>query len=131
MAATVRRLLERPGSTLGLRLVAGHQGLDRTLSWVAVSELPDPTPYLEGGELVLLTGIGVNLEPDSTGPGADVAASEVASAYVQRLVARGVAALGLGIGIRYPQVPPALVRAAEAAGLPLTVPGAGWTGCGR
>ena len=123
MAATVRRLLARPGSTLGLRLVAGRQGLDRTLSWVAVSELPDPTPYLEGGELVLLTGIGVELDSEGAGgrgagPGPG-AGSGVAADYVERLVARGVAALGLGVGIRYEQVPPALVSAAEAAGLPL------------
>ena len=32
-------------------------GLDRPVRWVAVSELEDPGPYLEGGELLLTTGM--------------------------------------------------------------------------
>lgn len=104
--ATLRRLLATPG--LGIRVLTGHQGLDRPVSWVAVSELPDPTPFLEGGELVLLTGVGLDL----TDPGA-------ARAYLERLQARGVAGLGFGSGVVYPRVPAALVEAASAGGLPL------------
>jgi purine catabolism regulator len=104
MAVTVRRLLDEP---LGLRLRSGEAGLDRVLSWVTVSELEDPTPYLEGGELVLLTGIGFAFD----GP--------AAAAYVRRLVAREVAAVGFGVGIRYDDVPPSLVEASRAGDLPL------------
>lgn len=76
------------------------------MTWVAVSELSDPTPYLEGGELVLLTGLGADLR---TG----------AAAYVGRLVGAKVAALGFGVGVVHDEVPPELVTAAAAAGLPL------------
>ncbi|WP_311132251.1 PucR family transcriptional regulator [Nonomuraea gerenzanensis] len=78
--------------------------LDAAVRWVAVSELADPTPYLEGGELLLTTGM--RMEGDLTG-------------YVARLVRRGVAGLGFGVGVSHEEVPPALVEAAESAGLPL------------
>lgn len=78
--------------------------LDAPVRWVAVSELSDPTPYLEGGELLLTTGL--RMEGDLSG-------------YVARLVRRGVAGLGFGVGVSHEETPPGLVEAAEAAGLPL------------
>ncbi|MEV0620237.1 PucR family transcriptional regulator [Nonomuraea sp. NPDC050404] len=92
---------------MNLRPVAGTSGpgvLEAAVRWVAVSELADPTPYLEGGELLLTTGM--RMEGDQ-------------SDYVARLVRRGVAGLGFGVGVSHEQVPPALVEAAESAGLPL------------
>ncbi|WP_374197211.1 PucR family transcriptional regulator [Nonomuraea sp. NEAU-A123] len=86
----------------GLRPLVGT--LDSVVRWVAVSELEDPTPYLEGDELLLTTGM--RLEGDF-------------SQYVARLVARGVAGLALGVGLSHEEVPPALLQAAAAAGLPL------------
>ncbi|MDA0638613.1 PucR family transcriptional regulator ligand-binding domain-containing protein, partial [Nonomuraea sp. MCN248] len=86
----------------GLRPLAGS--LDRDVRWVAVSELEDPTPFLEGGELVLTTGMRLTHD---------------FPAYVGRLVARGVAGLGVAVGLTHEEVPPALVEAARAAGLPL------------
>ncbi|MDP4511593.1 PucR family transcriptional regulator [Nonomuraea turcica] len=89
---------------MGLRLLAGPTSLTAVVRWVAVSELADPTPYLEGDELLLTTGM--RLEAD-------------VSRYVARLVARGVAGLGFGVGVSHEEVPPALVEAADQAGLPL------------
>ncbi|MFG1943381.1 PucR family transcriptional regulator [Nonomuraea sp. NPDC048826] len=86
----------------GLRPLAGS--LDRDVRWVAVSELEDPTPFLEGGELVLTTGMRLTSDFDG---------------YVGRLMARGVAGLGVAVGLTHEEVPPALVAAAGAAGLPL------------
>ena len=47
MPVTVADLLARP--ELGLRLLIAEAPVDRPLSWVHVSELPDPAPFLEGG----------------------------------------------------------------------------------
>ncbi|WP_460369696.1 PucR family transcriptional regulator ligand-binding domain-containing protein, partial [Actinocorallia lasiicapitis] len=77
--------------------------LDVPVRWVAVSELADPTPFLEGGELLLTTGMRL-AEPDS---------------YVRRLAGRGVAGLGFGVGVGHDAVPDALVEAAQEHGLPL------------
>lgn len=98
MAPTLRTVVRR----MGLRLLAGS--LDAPVRWVAVSELWDPTPFLEGDELLLTTGM--RLDHDFSG-------------YVARLVARGVAGLGFGVGLSHDLVPPSLIAAASAAGLPL------------
>ncbi|TYB61498.1 PucR family transcriptional regulator [Nonomuraea sp. PA05] len=96
---------------MNLRPLAGTTRpgvLDAAVRWVAVSELADPTPYLEGGELLLTTGM--RMEGDLTGD---------LRGYVARLVRRGVAGLGFGVGVSHEEVPAALVEAAESAGLPL------------
>ncbi|MEV0590836.1 PucR family transcriptional regulator ligand-binding domain-containing protein [Nonomuraea cavernae] len=98
MAPSLRVVVRR----MGLRPLAGT--LDSTVRWVAVSELADPTPFLEGDELLLTTGM--RLEHDFSG-------------YVARLVERGVAGLGFGVGLSHEHVPAELVAAASQAGLPL------------
>jgi purine catabolism regulator len=92
---------------LGLRVLAGATALDRPLRWVAVSELEDPAPFLEGGELLLTTGMRL---PEK---------AAACTAYVRRLVAAEVVGLGLGVGLSHESVPTHLVTAAERAGLPL------------
>ncbi|SEF53820.1 purine catabolism regulatory protein [Nonomuraea solani] len=103
MPPTLQTVVRR----MNFRPLAGTSGggvLDAAVRWVAVSELADPTPYLEGGELLLTTGM--RMEGDLRH-------------YVGRLVARGVAGLGFGVGVSHEETPPALVEAAEEAGLPL------------
>jgi purine catabolism regulator len=92
-----------------LRPAAGGTVAVRQISGVHISELDDPTPYLEGGELLLTTGIPVS------GGAAKV------QAYVRRLVERDIAALGLGLGAGVDEVPPALSAACAEAGLELLV----------
>ncbi|WP_219415609.1 PucR family transcriptional regulator [Pseudonocardia nigra] len=104
MPATLRSLVE--DRALGLRPACGAELLDRAVSWVHISELPDPAAYLDGGELLLTTGIGL-------GEGTDHAA------FVRKLVDRDVAGLGFGTGLSHAAVPAALLAAAHALGLPL------------
>jgi purine catabolism regulator len=82
---------------------------DVEVGGVHVSELTDPTPYLQGGELLLTTGMGL------TGQIAQ------AHSYAARLARHGVAGLGLGLGPIHDEVPRTLLRACEAAGLALFV----------
>jgi purine catabolism regulator len=96
---TVRDIAELPG--LGLCVAAGVDGLGAPISWLHVSELEDPTPFLEGGELLLTTGLGVG----------DLASAQ--RAYVHRLADHGLAGLGFGLGFGYADVPPALVEHAN------------------
>ena len=103
MAPTLRTVVRR--LPLGLGVLAGQDALDRQVRWVAVSELEDPTPFLEGGELVLTTGM--RLDAGNAGP------------YVDRLVGRGVTGLGFGVGLGHETIPAELVEAAALAGLPL------------
>lgn len=58
---TVAELLDVPD--LSVSLVAGRGGLRRQLSWAHVCEMPDPTGWLNGGELVLSTGMALGSKP--------------------------------------------------------------------
>lgn len=95
---------------LGLRSLATAD-LDVPVRWVTVSELPDPAPFLTGGELVLTTGARLD------GP-------EECARYVGLLAAGGAAGLGFGTGPARREVPSALVEAASRHRFPLLeVPG--------
>ncbi|WP_037913778.1 PucR family transcriptional regulator [Actinacidiphila yeochonensis] len=106
MPLTLATLVHR--SSLKLGVLAAREGLDAQVRWVHTSELDDPAPYLEGGELLLTTGL--KLDPADAGG---------VTAYVRRLAAAGVVGLGFGVGVGHDEVPPALVLAAQEAGLPL------------
>jgi purine catabolism regulator len=106
---TVRDIAELPG--LGLGVAAGAAGLGAEISWLHVSELEDPTQFLEGGELLLTTGLGVG----------ELASAQ--RAYVRRLAGHGLAGLGFGVGLGFAEVPPPIVEQAERLGFAvLTVP---------
>ncbi|MEU0671825.1 PucR family transcriptional regulator ligand-binding domain-containing protein [Streptomyces sp. NPDC006172] len=95
---------------LGLRQIAGPSGPGLAVHWAHTSEMADPYPYLLGGELLLTAGVHF---PEASGP------REHFDAYVARVVAAGGAALGFGLAPVHDSVPPALVAACEAHGLPL------------
>jgi purine catabolism regulator len=92
---------------LGLVVRTRHAPLDRAVRWVAVSEHLDPTPWLEGGDLLLTTGMAIVDDPEQS------------TAYVERLMAADVAGIGFGIGLTHSGIPPSLVTSAEAVGLPV------------
>ncbi|MFI6349882.1 PucR family transcriptional regulator [Streptomyces sp. NPDC050560] len=95
-------------SALRLTVRAGEEHLDRAVRWAHASELADPVPYMEGGELLLITA----LKLDAENP-------EAMTRYVKRLVGAGVVGLGFAVGVHYKEVPKALVDAATTEGLPL------------
>ncbi|MFJ4716115.1 PucR family transcriptional regulator [Streptomyces sp. NPDC088785] len=95
-------------SALKLTVRAGEAHLDTPVRWAHVSELADPVPYMEGGELLLITA----LKLDADDP-------EAMRRYVKRLVGAGVVGLGFAVGVNYDAVPEALARAAQDEGLPL------------
>src|SRR5829696_1250141 len=102
---SVRDIATLPG--LDLRVAAGAEGLSREVSWLHVSELDDPTQWLEGGELLLTTGLGVG-EGDTQ-----------QRAYVRRLAEHGLAGLGFGVGFNFAEVPGVLAEEADALGFPV------------
>ncbi|WP_030567044.1 PucR family transcriptional regulator [Streptomyces aureocirculatus] len=95
-------------SALKLTVRAGEDRLDVPVRWAHVSELADPVPYMEGGELLLITALKLDAEDPET-----------MTRYVKRLVGAGVVGLGFAVGVNYPDIPDALVEAAAAEGLPL------------
>lgn len=99
------------GAELGTEFFPASTGTFRAqpVSGVHVSELEDPTTYLDGGELLLTTGM-------------PFAASEEASrAYMRRLQDKKVCALGLGLGPWLRTVPEHVIAACDAAGIELGI----------
>jgi PucR family transcriptional regulator, purine catabolism regulatory protein len=105
VALTVNRLLA--DRRLGLTLVGGAQGADRLITWAHAIELEDPTPWLNGGELVLTTGLRLSEDPAEQ------------REYIRRLSAKGVTALAFDTGIVHPRVPEEMRLEGEALGLPV------------
>ncbi|WGW12038.1 PucR family transcriptional regulator ligand-binding domain-containing protein [Saxibacter everestensis] len=109
MPLTVADVLDVPAVRRGKpKVVAGAESLNRQVTWVHVLELPDTGYLLQGGELVLSTGIAL---PDN---------AAALRAFIRGIVDAGVAGLVIELGKRYrDELPAALVTEAERSGLPL------------
>ncbi|MFE0380052.1 PucR family transcriptional regulator [Streptomyces inhibens] len=95
-------------TALKLTVLAGEERLDVPVRWAHASELIDPVPYMEGGELLLITALKLDAEdPEAT------------RRYVRRVAEAGVVGLGFAVGVNYEDIPDALVAAAREQGLPL------------
>jgi len=101
---TVAELLDDPELALHPVVVPYP---DQQIRWVATSELPDPTPFFQGGEVLLTTGLQTRTWT-----------SEWVS-YVSALADSGTVALGLATGLTYETSPAALVDACTTAGMNL------------
>ena len=89
-------------------VLSGRENLDRTVRWVHIVDVPDPTELLRGGELVLSTGLGPGREQDSQ------------RQYTRSLAEQNAAGLLIELGYTYRRaIPQSLVDEAEAVGLPL------------
>lgn len=75
------------------------------MRWAHVSDLVDPTPYLDRDGLLLTTGLSLGRT------------SRRWPEYVDRLVRAGVPAVGFGVGLRHAEVPQALLTEAARCGL--------------
>jgi PucR family transcriptional regulator, purine catabolism regulatory protein len=109
-------MLPTVGDLLGLdvirrgspQVVAGSGGLGARVRWVHVLELADAAHLLQGGELVLTTGVALPAEP------------ALLARYAADLAGAGVSALAVELGRRYVgSLPAALVHAAADSGLTL------------
>ncbi|OII64453.1 PucR family transcriptional regulator [Streptomyces sp. CC53] len=106
MPLTLASLVQH--SALKLTVRAGEDRLDTPVRWAHVSELADPVPYMEGGELLLTTAMTLDAEN-----------GEAMRRYVRRLAGAGVVGVGFAVGVNYDALPQALLDAALEEDLPL------------
>jgi purine catabolism regulator len=99
---TVRGLV----AEMGLELASGEDGADAPVRWVHISELPDPTPWLNGGELLLTTGIQLGSEKRQR-------------EFVRLLSGHHLAGLGFGTGFDHDRLPEALLDEAGKRDFPV------------
>ena len=102
---TVRELLDI--SRFGMSVRAGAEGLDMRVTWAHLSEMEDPTPFVEGGELMLAGGVGIS----------EHAAGQVE--YLRRLHRYGLAALAIAHGPDMPTWTQDALDEADRLGFPV------------
>jgi PucR family transcriptional regulator, purine catabolism regulatory protein len=109
MPVRLVEVLEHPVVRRGQpALLAGANGLDRTVRWVHSSDIFEIAPLLRQGDLLLSTGLGL----------LDRGADDV-RAFVRSLAQRGVTGLVLETCRFYDAAPQEMVLEAEQVGLPL------------
>lgn len=89
-------------SKAGLAETTWHQDIN----WVAVTELEDPQRFINGGELVLTTGLRLKSAPEQR-------------RFVRQVQRAGAVGIGFGIGLSHDVVPPAMIAEANRWGLPM------------
>ncbi|SHH93043.1 PucR family transcriptional regulator [Clostridium grantii] len=58
MYINCRDISKLPGME-NLKLVAGENGLDRSVRWVHIVDVPEVSEWVNGGELIFITGVGL------------------------------------------------------------------------
>jgi purine catabolism regulator len=102
---TVQDILDIP--ELNLRLLAGSKAVGNPVRWVHIAEIPDPTQWLKGGELLLTTGYGLAGSRERMASGLKV------------LIDHNLSGLGIGTGFSFEEVPQDLIQIAEENNFPL------------
>jgi len=102
---TVQDILDIP--ELNLRLLAGGKAVGNPVRWVHIAEVPDPTQWLKGGELLLTTGYGL------------AGSKERMTSGLRRLIDHNLSGLGIGTGFSFEEVPRDLIEMAEENNFPL------------
>ncbi|HEU4666498.1 MAG TPA: PucR family transcriptional regulator ligand-binding domain-containing protein [Arthrobacter sp.] len=89
-------------SKAGVAETTWHQDIN----WVAVTELEDPHRFINGGELILTTGLRLRSAPEQR-------------RFVRQVQRAGAVGIGFGVGLSHETVPPALLAEANRWGLPV------------
>lgn len=89
------------------RVVAGHSGLQRRVSWVHTVDLPEPGPWINRNQLLLTTGYAWSNHEASL------------RNLIRELDSRGIAGIGLAVPSYWEEFPEAARTEADRLGLPL------------
>jgi PucR family transcriptional regulator, purine catabolism regulatory protein len=108
VSVTLRQILDLDVlRRAGVRVVAGAEALDRPVRWVHIAEIADIAKLINGGELLLTTGMGIDR------------AAGAQRRYLSEIADAGAAGLVVELGRAFGEIPPAMVQAAAQRGFPL------------
>ena len=100
---TVRELATEPK----LRLVAGESAIDKAITGIHATDLPDPTPWMTTGDVLLTAGPTFACD------------TQVGVRLVEQLAAIESAALCVATGYHIETIPDAMIERAESLKLPV------------
>lgn len=106
MPISVKQLM-RVGGLRDCQVVAGHKGLERTVKYVTIMEVPDIVKWLKGDELILSSLFPIKDD------------AEAQKLLIRQLHERGTAALAIKPHRFIDEIPQSLLDEAEAYGFPV------------
>jgi PucR family transcriptional regulator, purine catabolism regulatory protein len=106
MAVKLREVMELPNLS-EVKLVAGAEGLDRIVFSSHVVDLPDVSNWVQGGELLFITGIGIQSHLDYL------------PNIVRECFEKSVAGLVINVGPYISQTPKEVIILANQRGFPV------------
>lgn len=98
-------------STLDTRIISGHGGLSREVSWAHSCEMPDPERWMRPGELLMTVGLCV---PQG---------SKLQRKFIADLDDAGLAGITIGEDLLAPHLTKALFDESELRGFPVLATG--------
>lgn len=105
---SVSAILQRP-LFKNAKAIAGLDGLDRQVKWAHVLEIQDFESLINGGELILTTGVGLQLDLPTQ------------LKYVKRLIEKDVACICIELGAYFSEIPNEIIELANAHSFPILV----------
>lgn len=106
MAITVEEALQMP-ELKKAKLIAGHHGIRREITWVTILEIIEDITRIHEGEFLITTGYGLNNDPEKSGK------------IIEHLARQKLSGVAVHTGYYLETIPKPMVEAAEAAHLPL------------
>jgi purine catabolism regulator len=88
-------------------VVAGHDGLHKSIQWVHMVDIPEMAEWAQEGELLFTTAFGLKDNPD------------LQATLVSDLVERGVVGMVVGVGRYFHEIPLVMVDCANRLGFPI------------
>ncbi len=105
---TVKDVLERDLFKYA-KVIAGKKGLDRKVRWSHILEVKEFESLINGGELILTTGVGLQLDLPTQ------------LMYVKKLIEKGAACICIEMGSYFIKVPIELIKLADEHDFPIIV----------
>lgn len=105
---TIREVLTRE-SFAHASVIAGKEGLDREVKWSHVLEVTELDTLINGGELILTTGVGLQSE------------LQTQLKYVRRLIDKEVAGICIEIGPYFKEIPIEIIELANRCSFPIII----------
>ncbi|MBT2688225.1 PucR family transcriptional regulator [Bacillus sp. ISL-47] len=93
----------------GYKVLAGKKGINRRVKWAHILEVTEVGTLINGGELILTTGIGWSQNPDT------------GVKFVKELILRGAAGICIELHTYIDNLPEAIIHLAEDADFPIIV----------
>jgi hypothetical protein len=93
----------------GYKVLAGKKGINRKVKWAHILEVTEVGTLINGGELILTTGIGWSQHP------------ETGVKFVKELIQRGAAGICIELHTYIDSLPEAIIHMAEKANFPIIV----------